>query len=143
MPLLFLTSKNMKPTNAEILAKHRLQTERRRADQTLYQKFLEAVLRNGEALHTLKILAVKLNQYEFATTLRKMELELYPEPKSERPWEEYLTVLGEMVVDYKYTVEELFENINYFKKCWKDNTSCYRAIEMFHFHLEDKNEIKG
>lgn len=100
-----------------------------------FEKFLKAVLKNSEALHQLKIMAVHLKQYEFAADLRKKELELY----SKRPWEEYLMILGEMLIDYRYTTEELFENLDYFKKCWEDNLSCYRAIEMFHFHLEDKN----
>ena len=108
-----------------------------------FKKFLKAVLKNREALHTLKILAVNLNQYDFASELREKELELYPEPKGERPWEEYLMILGEMAIGYRYTTEELFENLDYFKKCLEDNLNCYRAIEMFHFHLEDKNEIKG
>jgi hypothetical protein len=104
-----------------------------------FEKFLKAVLKNSEVLHQLKIMAVHLNQYEFATDLRKKELELYPKHQGKRPWEEYLMILGEMLIDYRYTTEELFENLDYFKKCWEYNLSCYKALETFHFHLENKN----
>jgi hypothetical protein len=105
-----------------------------------FKQFLKAVLKNREALNILKNLAVSLKQYDFATDLRERELELYQKPQSTRPWEEYLMILGERNVDYKYTTGELSENLTYFKKCWEENLSCYKALEMFHFHLEDKNE---
>ena len=57
--------------------------------------------------------------------------------KSYRAWEEYLLVLGETSVDYRYTVKDIINNLDYFKKCWQDGLSCYKALEFFSFHLEE------
>lgn len=55
-------------------------------------------------------------------------------------WELYLLILGERSVDYSYTPEMICENLDYFKSCWENHTSCYYALEMFNFDL-DKNEL--
>ncbi len=51
------------------------------------------------------------------------------------PFELYLLILGERSVDYKYTPEDIFEHLDYFKDCWKRNLSCYKALEFFCFYL--------
>lgn len=57
---------------------------------------------------------------------------------SNKPFELYLIILGERSTDYSYTPEMLFEHLDYFKKCWEDNLSCYKSLEMFSFHLDEK-----
>jgi len=57
-----------------------------------------------------------------------------------RPFELYLLILGEMSVEYSYTPEFIYEHLNYFKECWKNNLSCYKTLEMFSFELDDKIE---
>lgn len=51
------------------------------------------------------------------------------------PWELYLIWLGERSVDYSYTKEMLYENIDYFKQCWKNHLSTYKALEWLCFEI--------
>lgn len=55
-----------------------------------------------------------------------------------RPFELYLLILGERSTDYSYTPEMLFEHLDYFKNCWENNLSTYKALEMFSFELDEK-----
>ena len=52
-----------------------------------------------------------------------------------KDFELYLIVLGERSVDYSYTPEMLYDNIDYFKDCWGKGLSTYKALEFFSFHL--------
>lgn len=55
------------------------------------------------------------------------------------PFERYLIWLGERSVDYSYTVDVIFENIDYFKNCWENHLSTYKALEFFSFKLDEKS----
>lgn len=55
-----------------------------------------------------------------------------------KPFELYLIILGERSTDYSYTPEIIYEHIEYFRECWKDNLSCYKALEFFSFELDNK-----
>jgi hypothetical protein len=52
------------------------------------------------------------------------------------PWEQYLIWLGEVSVDYSYTKEMIYANLNYFKEGWLHHTSPYKMLEMFDFKLD-------
>ncbi len=54
------------------------------------------------------------------------------------PFELYLIILGERSTDYSYTPEMIYKNLNYFKRCWENNLSCYKALEFFSFEFDDK-----
>lgn len=54
------------------------------------------------------------------------------------PWELYLLITGERSTDYSYTPEMIYEHIEYFRECWKNNLSCYKSLEFFSFELDDK-----
>lgn len=56
----------------------------------------------------------------------------------EYSFEQYLIYLGIRSVDYNYTKETIFENIEYFRKCHKDGLSEYKSLEFFNYHLETK-----
>lgn len=53
-------------------------------------------------------------------------------------WELYLLILGERSVDYSYTPEMIFEHFDYFKNCWSDKLSTYKALEFFSYELDEK-----
>lgn len=53
-------------------------------------------------------------------------------------FQKWLINLGERSVDYSYPKEVLYENIPYFKSCWKNGLSCYKSLEFFSFHLDEK-----
>jgi hypothetical protein len=44
-------------------------------------------------------------------------------------------MVGIRSVDYTYTDEQLFSNKDYFKQCYRDNLSAYKALEFFYFYL--------
>ena len=54
------------------------------------------------------------------------------------PWEMYLIWLGERSVDYSYTKEMLYENLEYFKRCQENHLSTYKALEFFSYELDEK-----
>ena len=65
------------------------------------------------------------------------------EHKSNSIWnsfEMYLMVLGEGSTDYSYRPEILIKHLPYFRECWEKHISCYYALEMFSFNLDDKIE---
>ena len=53
------------------------------------------------------------------------------------PWELYLIWLGERSVDYSYTKEMLYENIEWFREGWSNNTNPYYMLEMFYFEINE------
>ena len=53
-------------------------------------------------------------------------------------WEYYLFILGVRLSDYTYTPKQVFDNIEYFKDCWRDHLSQYKALEFFSFELDNK-----
>ena len=44
-------------------------------------------------------------------------------------FEHYLIMVGIRSVDYTYTDKELFQSIDYFRKCYEKNLSAYKALE--------------
>lgn len=53
-------------------------------------------------------------------------------------WEYYLIWLGERSSDYAYTKEILLENLDYFRKCYSNHLSTYKALEWLSFELDNK-----
>jgi len=54
------------------------------------------------------------------------------------PFNLYLLILGERSTDYSYTPELIHKHLEYFRKCWSNNLSCYKALEFFSYELDDK-----
>jgi len=54
------------------------------------------------------------------------------------PWELYLIWLGERLNDYSYTKEMVYDNIEYFKRCWGNHLSTYKSLEFFSYELDEK-----
>lgn len=46
----------------------------------------------------------------------------------ERPFEDYLIEIGIRSLEYSYKDKQLFENKAYFKKCYDNNLSAYKAL---------------
>lgn len=46
-------------------------------------------------------------------------------------------MLGIRSVEYTYTDKQLFSNKDYFKKCYHDNLSTYKALTFFHYYLQE------
>ena len=61
------------------------------------------------------------------------------EKEPNQPFERYLISLGERSTDYAYTLDTLYENLNYFKECWNNNLSTYKALEWLSFELDKEN----
>ena len=57
-----------------------------------------------------------------------------------RTFEDYLIMVGIRSSEYTYTDEQIFGNSEYFKKCYKDNLSAYKALLFLYDHL---NEVQG
>jgi hypothetical protein len=56
-----------------------------------------------------------------------------------KSFEDYLIMIGIRSLEYTYTDEILFTNKDYFKKCYEQNLSAYKALLFLHDHLnEDK-----
>lgn len=51
-------------------------------------------------------------------------------------FEHYLIMVGVRSSEYTYTEKQLFENIEYFRKCQKDHLSPYKALLFLNDHLE-------
>ena len=58
-----------------------------------------------------------------------------------KTFEQYMLKVGIRSADYKYTEEELYSSLDYFKDCYEDCLSEYKALEWLYFHLQ-KNNIK-
>lgn len=54
-------------------------------------------------------------------------------------WEYYLLILGARSLDSAYTLTDIYNHINYFKNCWSNHLSQYKALEFFSFELDNKN----
>lgn len=57
-------------------------------------------------------------------------------------FENYLLTIGIIKVekDYTYTTEQLYSNVDFFKKCYIDGMNAGKALEMLHFHIKSQNE---
>ncbi len=51
-------------------------------------------------------------------------------------FEKYLIVVGIRSLEYTYSDEILFNNIEYFRKCYEDNLSAYKALLFLYDHLD-------
>lgn len=49
--------------------------------------------------------------------------------------ERYMLKVGIRSADYGYSEEVLFEHLDYFKKCYADNLSEYKALEWLSFEI--------
>ena len=56
-----------------------------------------------------------------------------------RTFEDYLIMVGIRSDEYSYTNDQLFGNTEYFKKCYKDGLSAYKALLFLHDHLQELN----
>lgn len=56
-----------------------------------------------------------------------------------RSFYNYLIMVGIRSTEYTYTDQQLFENKAYFKQCYKENLSAYKALEFFWYHLNPIN----
>jgi hypothetical protein len=56
-----------------------------------------------------------------------------------RTFENYLIMVGIRTADYTYTVDEIMDNTEYFKRCYNDNLSAYKALLFLCDHLNDHN----
>lgn len=54
------------------------------------------------------------------------------------PWEMYLIWVGERSVDYSYTKEMIYDNLEYFKNGYDSHINPYYLLEMFSFRLDEK-----
>lgn len=52
-------------------------------------------------------------------------------------FEDYLIMVGIRSADYTYTDEQIFGNTEYFRKCYKDNLSAYKALLFLHDYLQE------
>lgn len=52
-------------------------------------------------------------------------------------FEDYFSAVKELRTEsnYDYTDEELEKHSDYFKDCWKNNRSCYKALEFLWFEI--------
>lgn len=52
-------------------------------------------------------------------------------------FEHYLLMVGIRSLEYTYTDKQLFQNIEYFRKCQKDHLSPYKALLFLNDHLAE------
>ena len=53
-------------------------------------------------------------------------------------FEQYLIEIGVRCRDWEYSRDTLYENIKYFKKCWKSNLSPYKALLFLNDEINKK-----
>ena len=59
---------------------------------------------------------------------------------SKLTFEDYLIMVGIRSSEYTYKDNQLFGNSEYFKKCYKENLSEYKALLFLYDHLEGKDK---
>lgn len=70
-----------------------------------------------------------------------IELELSGYSFSEfNKFERYLINVGIRSAEYNYTDDELFSNIEYFKKCYKEHLSAYKALLFLYDYLRENEK---
>jgi hypothetical protein len=57
-----------------------------------------------------------------------------------KSFKHYLIMVGIRSLEYTYTDEQLFENIKYFKKCYDQHLSVYKALLFLHDYLKGDYE---
>lgn len=63
-------------------------------------------------------------------------------PKYERTFEAYLINVGIRSAEYTHDDNVLYENIEYFKKCYDYNLSAYKALLLLHDYINDDKKEK-
>ena len=53
----------------------------------------------------------------------------------------YLIMVGIRSLEYTYTDEQIFANVEYFDKCRKSGLSAYKALLFFHNYLNGDYDI--
>lgn len=53
----------------------------------------------------------------------------------------YLIMVGIRSLEYSYTDEQIFANVEYFDKCRKSGLSAYKALLFFHDYLNGDYDI--
>ena len=58
-------------------------------------------------------------------------------------FENYLIMVGIRAAEYTYTDEQIMDNTEYFRKCYNDNLSEYKALLFLndHLHKPDTGEM--
>lgn len=59
----------------------------------------------------------------------------------------YLIQIGSRMNDYPYTPQDLIDNIDYFRKCFENDLSAYKALEWLGLYKEgeidfNESEVK-
>jgi len=49
----------------------------------------------------------------------------------------YLIMIGIRSLEYGYSDEQLFQHVNYFRKCHKQHLSAYKALLFLQSHIEE------
>lgn len=75
-----------------------------------------------------KIIEIELDSYSFSDFNK---------------FEQYLINVGIRSAEYTYSEELLFEHIDYFKKCYKEHLSAYKALLFFGDYLEELKQKKS
>lgn len=57
-----------------------------------------------------------------------------------RTFENYLIMVGIRMDDYTYTDEQVMDNTEYFRECYHDNLSAYKALLFLQDHLNEKKD---
>lgn len=66
----------------------------------------------------------------------KVELPLTPFGK----FKHYLINVGIRSSEYSYTPEQLFANIDYFRECYEEHLSAYKALQLLDEYLKHKRK---
>lgn len=54
-----------------------------------------------------------------------------------RTFENYLIMVGIRSLDFTYTDEQIMDKTEYFRKCFDDNLSAYKALLFLYDYLEN------
>ena len=52
-------------------------------------------------------------------------------------YENYLIKVGILSIDYPYSLDILVKHITYFKRCYKNGLSPYKALEFLYYELKN------
>jgi hypothetical protein len=55
-------------------------------------------------------------------------------------FESYLINVGIRSAEYSYSPEILFDNVEYFRNCYNEHLSAYKALLFLHDHLEEQKK---
>ncbi len=61
--------------------------------------------------------------------------------ETEYTFEKYLIVVGIRSIDYTYPDEILFNNIEYFKKCFNNGLSAYKALLFLNDYMKGNSNL--